>query len=275
MRMVRGRRLVTRKLIKPILRPFYRMTQRLLIRMITPSDLPIYQGAYQFRGLFTHPARQHPLLFDPARCLLPFTAEELTPASRDAARNRLGIPSDQHVIVSLGMINHDKGAMPCLNALEQLHYWNVPSHLYLLGPIQNGMFDHVHDTIARLGLTESVHIWDQVSDPEIYRDLLIAGDCAIQIQTHMPGAFSGALLDCLSAGLPTICNTHLGTIMNAPSFVKTVPDELSPLLIAEQLLELYQVWESHRQDDQFRALNSAEHYATNYSPQILKLLLAA
>lgn len=238
--------------------------------MVTPTILAVHRS-----GVSARPALQQPLLFDPARCLQPFTPEDFTVASRESARNRLGIPADRHVIISLGMAAHLKGPLPYLNALEQLHYWNVPSHLYCLGYIPPTYYSTILREVVRLRLTEEVHLWNRPSTNDAYRDLLIAADCAIQVHKHMPGTFSGALLDCLSAGLPTICNEDLAITMNTPRFVTTIPDELSPLLLAEQLLDLYKLHESHRHDDTYRTRNAAEHNETNYSPQILKLLLAS
>ena len=49
---------------------------------------------------------------------------------------------------------------------------------------------------------------------------------------------SGGLLDCIAAGLPTVANAHLREAMESPDFVRSVPDGLSPILIAEALMTI-------------------------------------
>jgi hypothetical protein len=76
---------------------------------------------------------------------------------------------------------------------------------------------------------------------ERYRDFLIASDAGIQLRTYSFGQTSGALADCISAGLPTVASESLAGSCDAPAYVETVPYGASEAWIAERLAE---IWES-------------------------------
>ena len=79
-----------------------------------------------------------------------------------------------------------------------------------------------------------MHIINHVST-EAYKQFLIAADYAIQLRKLLMGALSGALVDCISAGLPTIANESLAESMEAPQSVIRVNDHLSPFCLAETI----------------------------------------
>jgi glycosyltransferase involved in cell wall biosynthesis len=215
---------------------------------------------------------RHPLFgIDPVRCHRPFTSQELTPAAREQARKRLGLPRDRQVVVSFGTVTLAKGVIECLHAFEQIRYWGAAPHLFFVGGIDPVIRPLLLETVAGLSLLDLVHFHEEMCSEQTCRDFLIAADCGIQLQIQDPGAFSGAYLDCISAGLPTLSNLDLAEAMHAPSFVATIPDQLSPLLIAEKVMALL----AQSATGTERAENAAEHGLTNYTPQILKLLLAS
>jgi hypothetical protein len=68
---------------------------------------------------------------------------------------------------------------------------------------------------------------------------LIGADLGIQLRSHGLGSVSGALSDCLAAGLPTVANAGLADAVDLPAgYTRTIPDALSPLLLAEALADL-------------------------------------
>ena len=264
-----------KSLLKSIFRPFFRVIQRVLVRTLSACTDPILQEVRHLRSDLEHSDR-HPMFgIDPVRCYRPFTRQELMPEAREDARRRLGIPKDRHLVISLGTVSLGKGIMECLYALDQLRYWGVSPLVHFVGRIDPETRPQILATAAGLSLLDSVQFYEEKCSDETYRDYLIAADCALQLHIQDPGAFSGAYLDAISAGLPTVSNIGLATVMNTPSFVRTVPNELSPLLIAEELLALHQKWDSEGSLETTRHRNVTEHAMMNYSPQILKLLLAS
>ena len=73
---------------------------------------------------------------------------------------------------------------------------------------------------------------------QVYRDYLLGADLAVQLRTYGLGGLSGALLDCAAAGLPTVVNESLAAAVGVPDYVRSIPDALSPLLLAEAWSDL-------------------------------------
>ena len=55
------------------------------------------------------------------------------------------------------------------------------------------------------------------------------------MRTHRFGGLSGAVGDCIAAGLPTVVNDDLASAFDSPSYVLRVSDELDPREIANTL----------------------------------------
>lgn len=177
----------------------------------------------------------------------PWTAAELTPAHREAARERLGIPRGEVAIATFGFVHSTKAPDDCVWALEVLRGWGIPATLHFVGDlITHQAAAELRGLIAALGLTEQVRfLTEQVRFPggyiseQIYRDYLVGADLGVQLRTYGLGSVSGALLDCAAAGLPTVVNASLGESVDVPTaYVRRIPDAISPFLLAEALANL-------------------------------------
>jgi glycosyltransferase involved in cell wall biosynthesis len=189
------------------------------------------------RGIQQNLMRQYgaPAQYLPFCCYNHFPREELSDEARAAARKRLGLSPDRVVIVSFGIVAAVKGAEECVWAIEQLHAWNIKADLHFVGAVDEGFQKQLSRLSHRLGVNDHVHLSDDWIPDQTYRDFVVAADYAIQLRTHGFGGLSGAVLDCISAGLATVVNQDLAHAMNAPEYVLRVPDHLSPVLIAEQI----------------------------------------
>jgi glycosyltransferase involved in cell wall biosynthesis len=207
----------------------------------------------------------------PFCCYRHFTDEELSEASRQEARQRLGLPQGRVAVITLGIISAHKGPLECLWALEHLRAWGVPADLYFVGTDQCYKAPLAEWT-DRLQLRDHVHVLgDWVSD-QVYRDFVLAADFAIQLRTHGFGGLSGAVLDCISAGLPTVVNEDMAAAMDGPSYVFRVPDNLSPTLIAEQLANAYEAGRHQTRGCPDRDAYVREHSFDNYARQMMQVL---
>ena len=169
----------------------------------------------------------------------PWTAEELTPARRAAARDRLGIAANEVAIATFGFVHLSKAPDECIWALDVLRGWGIPASLHFVG----GMDAHakgpeLRALVASLGHTEHVRFANDFVTEQAYGDYLVGADLAIQLRTYGLGGLSGALLDCAAAGLPTVANRSLAAAVGVPDYVRCVPDSISPLLVAEALADL-------------------------------------
>jgi len=160
--------------------------------------------------------------------------EELARGSRDLARNRLGIPRNEIAMVTLGYVAASKAPLDCIWALEMLRGWKIPAKLYFVGEAATDL-SPLLKLRDELGLKPHVRFVSNYVSENDYRSYLLAADVAIQLRTHLLGGLSGAMLDCIAVGLPTVANRDLAVSMEAPSYVFQVPDRPSPVLIAEAL----------------------------------------
>jgi glycosyltransferase involved in cell wall biosynthesis len=123
---------------------------------------------------------------------------------------------------------------------------------------------------ARIGLGGHVIFTADYVNDTTYRDFLLAADVAIQLRPHGFGGVSGALLDCIAAGLPTVANDDLASAMEAPAYVRRIPDQISPVLIAEAVADVIDGggcqrsrWEGQRR------LYTAEHSFRRYAERLV------
>ncbi|MDL2410789.1 glycosyltransferase [Rhizobium calliandrae] len=167
----------------------------------------------------------------------PWTDDPLDPGAKRRARERLGIKEEEFAIATFGFVHSNKGAEECIWAIELLRSWKIPAKLYFVG---GWAMEHQKflDLRAQLGLEDNVEFVAEYTSDSTYRDFLTAADAGIQLRTHFLGGLSGALLDCIAAGLPTVANDDLAEAMDAPSYVLRIPDHPSPVLLAGALAEI-------------------------------------
>ena len=189
----------------------------------------------------------------------------LQPEARIAARKRLGFAPDEVAIVVLGVVRQNKAPVECIEAIEILRSWGVQATLYFAGSRQElpGQGESLAAHAAWLGVGDFVRFADGFLPEQIYRDYLVAADLALTLRSYDFGGISGALLDCAAAGLPTVTNVSLCEAADIPAmFMRTVPDHLSPVLIAEELAELHGAFSSADREPERRAFCEARRVET-------------
>ena len=89
-------------------------------------------------------------------------------------------------------------------------------------------------------------------------------DGALQLRKAGAGQISGALQDCIAAGLPTVASRDLAENLQAPSYVHRVSDQLDPQEIALALAEMLDAAEREKHEAErvdYYATHSMERYA--------------
>ena len=196
-----------------------------------------------------------------------FTEQELAEPSRQAARARLGIPPEVFLVSTFGFVDKTKGMDSCIIASEMLRAWNIPAELYFVGAA-SACEGEVTRLAEAYGIPGYVHMTQRFADAAAFRDYLVASDAAIQLRAYGFGQPSGALADCVSAGLPTVATDTLAEACDAPGFVRTVPSLSSPLLVAEQLAA---IWESRTERAASLEARQAYHATHNYRHYVKRL----
>ena len=121
-----------------------------------------------------------------------------------------------------------------------LRAWGFPVRLVFVGMAPPPVAQHlasiasVHATLPE----EAMLLADQPVPEDTDRDWLAAADVGVQLRTYQFGGLSGALLDCMAAGLPTVATAHLAEAISAPAFVRAVPDAISSVPLAETVADI-------------------------------------
>lgn len=167
-----------------------------------------------------------------------FALDRLEPSARQAARARLGCPRDELLVTTFGYLTPDKALPQLIWACDLLVSWGFKVRLAFCGADAGQVREGLARLTKELGLEDKVIFHDKPVSKATYEDYLAASDAAVQLRTYQLGSISGAIVDCIGAALPTVANLHLAGAMDAPDFVRRVPDHLSAVLIAEQLAEI-------------------------------------
>jgi glycosyltransferase involved in cell wall biosynthesis len=187
---------------------------------------------------------------------------------RARARALLGIEEKDRLLVCLGDLVPDKAPEECLWTASMLHEWGVPVCLAFVGNSQPEIVAYLRSMANNIGLTDKIRFTGGIVDERIYQAYLAAADAAIQLRIYGFGGLSGAMLDGIAAGVPTIANAHLAEAMESPSYVARIPDGLSPVLAAEELMEIFNGDTREDFEDERKAFLEA-HSVDAYAERLL------
>jgi len=202
-----------------------------------------------------------------------FTPAQTTPEARRQARSAMGIPSGRTVLVTLGMMATVKAPDVCVEALALLRRGGRDAHLYFVGATGRES-ETIQDLAERRGIAEALHFTSEWLDDETYRRYLLAADFGIQLRTHQFGGLSGALIDCVSAGLPTVANEDLAAALDAPAYVARVSDRLDPGAVARAIEGWLQAGGELGRDESARQRFSVDHSFDTYAAELAERLFS-
>jgi glycosyltransferase involved in cell wall biosynthesis len=202
-----------------------------------------------------------------------FSAEALSADARRNARDALGIPQDQLVVISLGILDRVKRPEVCVEALARLHALGRQAHLYFVGAESAGVREWVSALADSCGIAGAVHYTPEWISEDDYRRYILAADAAIQLRAHFYGGISGALMDCVAAGLPTVANDDLAAAIDAPSYVERVPDRPEVGKVAEAMASCLARRADHGRREEERTEFADAHSFDTYARLLLTRLL--
>jgi glycosyltransferase involved in cell wall biosynthesis len=208
-----------------------------------PANLPVLQTAL---GVIVHSAHSADLArhwYGPAAAkawhVIPLLRVPSAAGGRAASRQRLGIPYDDLLVCSFGMLGRTKLNHRLLDAwLRSPLSGNRQAHLVFVGQNEGGEYGQaLLRKIKDSKIRSPIHItgW---ADADLFRDHLAAADLAVQLRTLSRGETSGTVLDCMNHGVPTIVNA-LGSMADLdPDGVWLLPDEFTDEELAQALSAL-------------------------------------
>jgi glycosyltransferase involved in cell wall biosynthesis len=210
-----------------------------------------------------------------AVCHLPFAAlrlpppDALTPVARMAARASLHLPGDSFAIASFGFVTPDKAPHDLIWALSMLRSWQIPASLAFVGEAPAALQRDLEALATMLGLAGHVRFSGAVDEAQ-WRSWLQAVDAAVQLRAHTIGSVSAGLMDCLTAGVPTVANLDLAGAIDAPdALCRRVPDHLSAVLVAEQLAEIAEAGPGASRNEAARLAYVDDHTPERYAAALL------
>lgn len=199
-----------------------------------------------------------------------FSRESIAQASRKTMRAKLGIGDDKLIIGTFGLVDPVKATTECLWALEMLRAWQLPAHLVFVGSGDPHTSAQLRAEANALGVGEHITLFDRPLEDEAYRSWLIASDIGLQLRTYQLGGVSGAVLDCIAAGLPAVANAHLADASDAPGFIRRVPDGISAVLVAETIATIAEEGLHHRRPVDERDAILAHRTFERYAERLLE-----
>lgn len=148
---------------------------------------------------------------------------------REAARRELGLPDDAFVICSFGILGPIKLNDRLLDSWLASDLARMNNcYLIFAGDGQGGEYENLlRQRIEASGIKDRIRITGYATN-ETYKNYLAAADVAVQLRTRSRGETSGAVLDCLSHGVPTIVNNHGAMTELPPEAVIKIPEEFTP-----------------------------------------------
>lgn len=168
--------------------------------------------------------------------VVPHLRRPLPLPSRAEARARLGIDPSTFVVCSFGLVGEAKLTLRLMAAFREFADATLgSSQLRLVGSNDGGEYGaRVGRAIDDPGSRGRVVLtgW---ADETSYRLHLAAADVAVQLRSRSRGETSGALLDCMGAGLATVVNRNgsLGEI--AGDDAVSLPDEFDDVALVAAL----------------------------------------
>jgi glycosyltransferase involved in cell wall biosynthesis len=200
-----------------------------------------------------------------------FSDNELTHETKLATKKKLNLPLEDIIISTFGLVTETKAPFDCIYATYFLNKWGVPATFYFVGET-GALNEPLLNLAENLGIPTKIKSLNSWTSEETYKDFLLASDFAIQLRTYGFGGLSGAILDCISSGLPTVVNEDLAEATNSPKFMLRTNDHISALLMAENIYDEYK-------EGKFRNRLSVErkeyleiHNFKKYAEDLIKLL---
>ena len=164
-----------------------------------------------------------------------FTGADISADARCTARRALGVPDDEAMIVTLGIVDAVKSPAVCVDAVAALVRRGIPARLHFVGECSDPTREALEQRAREAGIGGRLAFTAGWLDEAGYRRFVVAADAGVQLRNHFFGGLSGALMDCVAAGLPTVANDDLAAAVEAPAYVARVPDRPSPEAVAAGL----------------------------------------
>jgi FkbM family methyltransferase len=175
--------------------------------------------------------------------LLPFANQRaphgpVTEQMRRAARVRLGFEEGSYAgtvhIASFGFVDiRTKLTDVVIEAAAWLSQWGHRVSLHLAGSAAPDVVGELTARAREAGIA-NFEVTGFLSDDE-FRDYLLAVDLGLQLRISPLLGVSGPLSDLAAFGTTSVASSGLAVDVDTPAYVDRLPDDVSPVMVAEAL----------------------------------------
>ncbi len=158
----------------------------------------------------------------------------VTDAMRRAARERLGLDDSMVHLGSFGFIDtRTKLSDVVLESAAWLTQWGHRVSLHLVGSAPGPIEADLLARAEEAGIAE-FEITGFTSDDD-FRDYVLGVDLGVQLRVSPLLGVSGPLSDMAAYGTPAVANRGLCTDVDTPDFIDRLPDDVSPVMVADAI----------------------------------------
>ncbi len=212
--------------------------------------------------------------------LLPFANQRaphgaVTEEMRRAARARLGFDQGDMAgtvhLASFGFVDtRTKMTDVVIEAAAWLTQWGHRVSLHLAG--SGGTADV--DALTRRASDAGIAHFDITGflDDDAFRDYLLAVDLGLQLRISPVLGVSGPLSDLAAYGTPAVASSGLAIDVDTPAYVERLPDDVSPVLVAEAVERALAAPIPHAEREELRRAYLEEKSPARYAAALLGLL---
>jgi glycosyltransferase involved in cell wall biosynthesis len=160
----------------------------------------------------------------------------ITESDRAAAVQHLELDPNKIHLSTFGYVDfRTKMTDIVLEAAGWLTLWGNSVVLHVVGASPDAQHAALVSRAHELGV--ELHITGFVADTE-FRDYLMATDIGIQLRVSPLLGVSGPLSDLAAFGTTSVASNGLAVDVDAPSYVKRLPDWVSPVMVAQEVEKL-------------------------------------
>jgi glycosyltransferase involved in cell wall biosynthesis len=207
------------------------------------ENAAFWEIAHRARMLITHSPCAAPAISEQTGRdvrVLPFAnyrrpgVERVTEPLRAQARRNLHLRDDVVHLASFGYVDtRTKLSDTVVESAAWVQQWGRPVHLHLVGSASPVLRDELEARAREAGLA-GFTITGYI-DEAAFRDYLLGVDLGIQLRVSPLLGVSGPLSDMAAYGTPALASSGLAIDVDAPSFVERLPDDVSPVMVAEAI----------------------------------------
>ena len=197
---------------------------------------------------------------------------------RRDARARLGFdaaPFDGTVhLASFGFVDvRTKMTDVVVEAAAWLSQWGHRVSLHLAGAAGVDDVDALMRRAREAGIA-NVRITGFLTD-EQFRDYLLAVDLGLQLRISPLLGVSGPLSDLAAYGTPAVASTGLCVDVDTPAYIDRLPDDVSPVMVAEAIEHRLAHPMAHDEREHLRLAYLDRKSPARYAASLLELLTEA